>query len=107
MSGSSTSSKIFHTFPKSIKRPPFSGPVIRKRYSKLKAILKLASLNSLMLRLLPGPSLYAFHALLSFAPPEKYDLEKGILVEFPKGIAIPAKPWRANTRSLPKGQCLM
>ena len=33
------------------------------------AILKLASLNSFILLLLPGPSLYAFQALLSFEPP--------------------------------------
>ena len=44
---------------------------------------------------LPGPSLYAFHALLSFEPPEKNDLEKGILFEFPYGMAMPEKKWKA------------
>ena len=67
---------MFHTFPKSTKSPPFKGPVMAKRYSKLKATLKFASLNSLILLLLPGPSLYAFQALLSLAPPEKYEREK-------------------------------
>ena len=82
ISSLSTSSQRFQMFPKSTNSPPFKDPVIAKRYSRLKANLKLASLKSFILLLLPGPNLYAFHALLSFAPPEKYDLEKGILLEF-------------------------
>ena len=38
-------------------------------------------LNSLILLLLPGPNSYALQALLSFDPPEKYDLAKGTFDE--------------------------
>ena len=46
--------------------------------SILNAILKFASLNSLLLIELPGPKLYAVHALLSLAPPAKKLLENGM-----------------------------
>ena len=62
----------------SINNPPFKGPLIGKRYSRLNANLKLASLNSLILLLLPGPNSYALQALLSFDPPEKYDHKRHI-----------------------------
>ena len=72
-----------------MKNPPFNGPLMGNRYSRLKANLKLASLNSLILLLLPGPNSYALQALLSFAPPEKYERAKGTFDELPYGIAIP------------------
>ena len=74
-----------------MKKAPLNFPNSGYLYSKFNDILKFASLNSLILFELPGPSWYAFHALLSFEPPEKNDLEKGILFEFPYGIAMPEK----------------
>jgi len=44
----------------------------------LNAILKFASLNSLLFIELPGPKSYAVHALLSLAPPAKKLLENGM-----------------------------
>ena len=93
-------SATFHILPASTNNAPFIGPINGNRYSKFVEIFRFASLNSLLLLLVPGPSLYAFHALLSFAPPAKYDLEKGILIEFPIGIAIPPKNLNAKIRSL-------
>lgn len=88
---SSISSKTFQMFPASTNKAPFKSPNRLKRCSALRAILKLASLNSLVVFKLPGPKLYAVQALLSLAPPAKKLFEKGMLVEFPYGIAIPTK----------------
>ena len=66
---SSTLSLKFQILPISINKAPLSFPLILDLYSKLKAILKFASLNSFILLLLPGPNLYAFQALLSLDPP--------------------------------------
>ena len=58
-------------FPASTNIAAFNGPINGKRYSKFAEIFRLASLNSVVFSVIPGPSLYAFHARLSFAPPAK------------------------------------
>src|SRR5660397_233915 len=52
-------------------------------YSALKVSFMFASLNSFRPPVLPGPRSYACHALLSFGPPAKKLLIKGMLFEFP------------------------
>ena len=89
-------SLTFQIFPISTKIAPLRFPDILFLYSRFREILKFASLNSFILLLLPGPSLYAFHALLSFDPPPKNDSENGILLELPNGTAIPPKYLKAK-----------
>jgi hypothetical protein len=105
--GSSTSSRTFQIFPASIKKAPSS--LLNNLYlcSKLNANLKFASLNSLLLSDLPGPRLYAVHALLSFDPPAKKLFENGIVLELPIGIAIPIKVLSAITLFLPRFHSLI
>ena len=50
-----TLSSAFQIFPPSINSAPLKAPKIGKRYSRLKASLKFASLNSNRLPLDPGP----------------------------------------------------
>ena len=104
---SSVSSRTFQLLPKSGNNAPLNLPRILNLYSRFKASLKLASLNSFEAPLLPGPNLYTCQARLSFEPPPKNDSENGIFFEFPYGIAIPEKYRNAISELSEIFQCLI